>query len=244
MGVSATMFDYRQVRFLTSVASIRGLFPRGSGPARWRSRGGRTRASRAPSTRSPGRRHLARTSRTPGRTRLVNFFELDEERRLGRSARLRLRPGPPIDEPRMGCARRQVPRIAGVAGRGGGADGYPPPPHRARRDPCSTGAVRRTCRLSRCSPRPTSLPAADGPRPLPRRLGVLRDTATRCVRWCSRRRSASGAASSRHAWTSGSGESRGGKSSVDPAMGGKSYTCAEIEGETRSRRNRDRSRVA
>ena len=29
-----------------------------------------------------GRRSLARTSRTPGRTRLVNFFELDEGRRL------------------------------------------------------------------------------------------------------------------------------------------------------------------
>jgi len=30
----------------------------------------------APSTPSPGRRALARTSKTPGRTRLVNFFEL------------------------------------------------------------------------------------------------------------------------------------------------------------------------
>ena len=28
------------------------------------------------------RKSLARTSRTPGRTQLINFFQLDEERRL------------------------------------------------------------------------------------------------------------------------------------------------------------------
>ena len=87
------MFDYRQVRFLTSVASIRGLpADRGREVAfAGRSNAGKSSAINA----LTGRRHLARTSRTPGRTRLVNFFELDEERRL-------------VDLPGYGYAR--VPR--------------------------------------------------------------------------------------------------------------------------------------
>ena len=74
------MFDYRQACFLTSVASIRGL-PADSGREvafAGRSNSGKSSAINA----LTGRRHLARTSRTPGRTRLINFFELDEERRL------------------------------------------------------------------------------------------------------------------------------------------------------------------
>ena len=74
------MFDYRQACFLTSVASIRGLpADRGREVAfAGRSNAGKSSAINA----LTGRRHLARTSRTPGRTRLINFFELDEERRL------------------------------------------------------------------------------------------------------------------------------------------------------------------
>ena len=74
------MFDYRQVRFLTSVANIRGLpADRGREVAfAGRSNAGKSSAINA----LTGRRHLARTSRTPGRTRLINFFELDDERRL------------------------------------------------------------------------------------------------------------------------------------------------------------------
>ena len=87
------MADYRQARFLTSVASIRGLPPdRGREVAfAGRSNAGKSSAINA----LTGRRDLARTSRTPGRTRLVNFFELDEGRRL-------------VDLPGYGYAR--VPR--------------------------------------------------------------------------------------------------------------------------------------
>ena len=76
----AAMIDYRQARFLTSVASIRGLPPdRGREVAfAGRSNAGKSSAINA----LTGRRHLARTSRTPGRTRLINFFELGEGRRL------------------------------------------------------------------------------------------------------------------------------------------------------------------
>ena len=87
------MVDYRQARFLTSVASLRGLPPdRGREVAfAGRSNAGKSSAINA----LTGRRDLARTSRTPGRTRLINFFELDEGRRL-------------VDLPGYGYAR--VPR--------------------------------------------------------------------------------------------------------------------------------------
>ena len=87
------MIDYRQARFLTSVASLRGLPPdRGREVAfAGRSNAGKSSAINA----LTGRRRLALTSRTPGRTRLVNLFEIDEERRL-------------VDLPGYGYAR--VPR--------------------------------------------------------------------------------------------------------------------------------------
>ena len=87
------MVDYRQARFLTSVASLRGLPPdRGREVAfAGRSNAGKSSAINA----LTGRRDLARTSRTPGRTRLVNFFELGERHRL-------------VDLPGYGYAR--VPR--------------------------------------------------------------------------------------------------------------------------------------
>ena len=74
------MADYRQARFLASVARIRDLPPdRGCEVAfAGRSNAGKSSAINA----LTGRRHLARTSRTPGRTRLINFFEIDERRRL------------------------------------------------------------------------------------------------------------------------------------------------------------------
>ena len=87
------MVDYRRARFLISVASLRGLPPdRGREVAfAGRSNAGKSSAINA----LTGRRDLARTSRTPGRTRLINFFELDEGRRL-------------VDLPGYGYAR--VPR--------------------------------------------------------------------------------------------------------------------------------------
>ena len=74
------MVDYRQARFLTSVASIRGL-PADHG--REAAFAGRSNAGKSSAINAlTGRRRLARTSRIPGRTRLINFFELDEGRRL------------------------------------------------------------------------------------------------------------------------------------------------------------------
>ena len=79
-GVPATPVDYRQARFLTSVASLRDLPADGGREVAFagRSNAGKSSAINA----LTGRRDLARTSRTPGRTRLVNFFALDEGRRL------------------------------------------------------------------------------------------------------------------------------------------------------------------
>ena len=74
------MADYRQARFLTSVASIRGLPP---DLGREVAFAGRSNAGKSSAINAlTGRRDLARTSRTPGRTRLVNFFELDDGCRL------------------------------------------------------------------------------------------------------------------------------------------------------------------
>ena len=74
------MPDYRQARFLTSAASLRQLpGDEGSEVAfAGRSNAGKSSAINA----LTGRRGLARTSRTPGRTRLINFFEIGERRRL------------------------------------------------------------------------------------------------------------------------------------------------------------------
>ena len=74
------MPDYRQARFLTSAASLRQL-PGDEG--REVAFAGRSNAGKSSAINAlTGRRSLARTSRTPGRTRLINFFEIDERRRL------------------------------------------------------------------------------------------------------------------------------------------------------------------
>ena len=74
------MVDYRQARFLTSVAAIRRL-PADLG--REVAFAGRSNAGKSSAINAlAGQRRLARTSRTPGRTRLINLFELDDERRL------------------------------------------------------------------------------------------------------------------------------------------------------------------
>ena len=72
--------DYRQARFLTSAAKLHDIpADRGREVAfAGRSNAGKSSAINA----LTGRRDLARTSRTPGRTRLINFFSLDDGRRL------------------------------------------------------------------------------------------------------------------------------------------------------------------
>lgn len=74
------MVDFRQARFLTSVAAIRGL---PSDHGREVAFAGRSNAGKSSAINAlVGRRRLARTSRTPGRTRLINLFEIDDGRRL------------------------------------------------------------------------------------------------------------------------------------------------------------------
>ena len=79
-GVLVAPVDYRQARFLTSAARLHDLpADRGREVAfAGRSNAGKSSAINA----LTGRRDLARTSRTPGRTRLINFFSLDDGRRL------------------------------------------------------------------------------------------------------------------------------------------------------------------
>ena len=95
------MLDYRQARYLTSVANIRRL-PADDG--REVAFAGRSNAGKSSAINAlTDQRRLAHASRTPGRTRLINFFELDERRRL-------------VDLPGYGYARapRSMSREWGV----------------------------------------------------------------------------------------------------------------------------------
>lgn len=93
--------DFRHARFLLSVARPEQAPPdRGSEVAfAGRSNAGKSSALNAVA----GVRGLARTSKTPGRTQLINFFGLDEDRRL-------------VDLPGYGYAR--VPEAQRRAWRG------------------------------------------------------------------------------------------------------------------------------
>lgn len=72
--------DFRQARFLTSAASLTGLPPDRGREAAFagRSNAGKSSALNA----ITGVSGLARVSKTPGRTRLINFFALDDGKRL------------------------------------------------------------------------------------------------------------------------------------------------------------------
>ncbi|HYW76439.1 MAG TPA: ribosome biogenesis GTP-binding protein YihA/YsxC [Gammaproteobacteria bacterium] len=69
--------NFNQARFLTSAAAMRGLPPDQGSEVAFvgRSNAGKSSAI----NRLCARRNLARTSSTPGRTRLLNFFALDED---------------------------------------------------------------------------------------------------------------------------------------------------------------------
>jgi GTP-binding protein len=71
---------YRRARFLTSAARLAQAPPDTGLEVAFagRSNAGKSSAINA----LCGQRGLARTSKTPGRTQLLNFFELDEQRRL------------------------------------------------------------------------------------------------------------------------------------------------------------------
>jgi GTP-binding protein len=72
--------DYRRASFLTSAPSLRQCPPDTGAEVAFagRSNAGKSSAINA----LTGQRKLARTSKTPGRTQLLNFFELDELRRI------------------------------------------------------------------------------------------------------------------------------------------------------------------
>jgi GTP-binding protein len=76
----AVMTSYTQVRFMTSAAEAHQLVPDTGLEVAFagRSNAGKSTALNAITQRSG----LARVSRTPGRTQLINFFELAPEKRL------------------------------------------------------------------------------------------------------------------------------------------------------------------
>ena len=70
---------YRQAQFLISAGKSK-QFPQGGSEVAF---SGRSNAGKSSAINTLcDNKGLARTSKTPGRTRLVNFFELDEQRRL------------------------------------------------------------------------------------------------------------------------------------------------------------------
>lgn len=71
--------DYRRARFLTSAPGLRQCPPDSGVEVAFagRSNAGKSSAINA----LTGQRKLARTSKTPGRTQLLNFFALDDESR-------------------------------------------------------------------------------------------------------------------------------------------------------------------
>ena len=72
--------SYSSLTFLTGAASVRHLPPDRGREAAFagRSNAGKSSALNAVA----GRRALARTSKTPGRTQQINFFQIDDDRRL------------------------------------------------------------------------------------------------------------------------------------------------------------------
>lgn len=74
------MSQYPKARFLTSVASGTALPPDGGAEVAFV---GRSNAGKSSAINTiVNRRQFARTSKTPGRTQLINFFELEPGRRL------------------------------------------------------------------------------------------------------------------------------------------------------------------
>lgn len=72
--------ELRAATFLTSAASLRQCPPDTGSEVAF---AGRSNAGKSSAiNRITGRRSLARTSRTPGRTQLLNFFDLGDDRRL------------------------------------------------------------------------------------------------------------------------------------------------------------------
>lgn len=72
--------DYRRARFLTSAARLNQCPPDSGWEVAF---AGRSNAGKSSAINSlTGNKKLAKTSKTPGRTQLINFFELSDEQRL------------------------------------------------------------------------------------------------------------------------------------------------------------------
>ncbi len=73
-------FDYRLLEFITGAVSVRGFPPDEGVEIAF---AGRSNAGKSTCINAMARRKaLARTSKTPGRTREINFFQLDQSRRI------------------------------------------------------------------------------------------------------------------------------------------------------------------
>ena len=80
MAQDPTQRLLHQARFLKSAQNVEQCPPDAGFEVAF---AGRSNAGKSSAiNRLTGQRTLARTSKTPGRTQLLNFFELDEERRL------------------------------------------------------------------------------------------------------------------------------------------------------------------
>lgn len=74
------ILNYNRIHFLKSVAAYTGLPPDLGAEVAF---AGRSNAGKSSAlNKITGVHRLARTSKTPGRTQLINFFELDPDRRL------------------------------------------------------------------------------------------------------------------------------------------------------------------
>lgn len=72
--------DYRRAQFLKSAPTLRECPPDNGGEVAF---AGRSNAGKSSAINTlTGNRKLARTSKTPGRTQLLNFFSIDETHRL------------------------------------------------------------------------------------------------------------------------------------------------------------------
>ena len=69
---------------------------------------------------------LARTSKTPGRTQLINLFEVADGKRLVDLPGYGYAEVPGRDEAQMAARARRVPRKTSEPARSGGANGYSP----------------------------------------------------------------------------------------------------------------------
>ena len=102
-----------------------------------------------------GRRNLARTSSTPGRTRLLNFYAVNDAPPLRGSAGVRVRQGLPVRPGELVGAGRGVPHPPPAAPGGGPPRGRPPPPRPRPIRTCRPSWRPWVARAWWSSPRPT-----------------------------------------------------------------------------------------